>query len=359
MKQVFYVKDYLQNDITDSEAIELCFAQANAANGEKTVVFDGRDYRIDRAILVDSDTTVVIDNCTVKQNDFVFDNMFRGKNVLTSAVNPYLEPWDVTPLWNVKIMGKGDAYIIGTDKPQTGYHPFFGEYQRMVGDFFGWRTHMFSFSCGVNIEVCNLKLRQTMCWAICFDHCQQVHVHDIDIISNVKNGDGVDFRSGCNHCVVENITGFTSDDTVACTALSRGRVEKRQLSRYLSFSEPYNCSHENIDGDIHHITIRNIHTGGHHHGVICLAAYGNKVYDIDIENVIETDDCDREATVKVYTGYGDGYNKGDIHDIRIDKVVSKKAKYAVMIACEAENLVLNGIVQKNPDGATCYEKENK
>ncbi|MBQ1979476.1 MAG: hypothetical protein II228_06420, partial [Alistipes sp.] len=224
-----------------------------------------------------------------------------------------------------------------------------------MGDFFGWRTHMFSFSRGVNIEIQNLKLRQTMCWAISFDNCQQVHVHDIDIVSSVKNGDGIDFRSGCNHCIVENITGFTSDDTVACTALSQGKLEKKEPSRYLSSSEPYNCSHKNIDGDIHHITIRNIHTGGHHHGVICLAANGNKVYDIDIDNVFETDNGDREATVKIYTGYGSGYQKGDIHNVRVSNVVSKKSKYSVMVACEAENLSFGNIEQKKSNGTLFYE----
>jgi hypothetical protein len=183
-------------------------------------------------------------------------------------------------------------------------------------------------------------------------------VHDIDIVSSVKNGDGIDFRSGCNHCIIENITGFTSDDTVACTALSKGKLASKELSRYLSYAEPYNCSHENIDGDIHHITIRNIHTGGHHHGVICLAANGNKVYDVDIENVIETDEGGREATVKIYTGYGSGYNSGDIHDIRVKNVVSKKAKHAVMVACEAENLSFENITQENPEGTLFYENKS-
>ena len=120
MNNIFYVKEYIKSGITDSEAIELCLAEASAVHGEKQVVFDGKDYHIDRAILVDSDTTIVIDNCSVKQNDFVFDNVFRGKNVLLSAVNPYMAPLEVTPLRNVKIIGKGEAYIIGTDKPQTG-----------------------------------------------------------------------------------------------------------------------------------------------------------------------------------------------------------------------------------------------
>ena len=170
----------------------------------------------------------------------------------------------------------------------------------------------------------------------------------------MKNGDGIDFRSGCNHCVVENITGFTSDDTVACTALSRGRTNE-PLSKYLSVFEPYNSSHENIDGSIHHIKIRNILTGGYHHGVICLSAYGNQLYDIDISNVKETNEGGREATVKVYTGYGDGYVKGDIHDIKISNVTSEKAKYALMVDCEAENLTAENIVQNHPDHKVFYE----
>lgn len=214
---------------------------------------------------------------------------------------------------------------------------------------------MFSFSFCKDIEISDLALRQTMCWAITFDNCQQCRIHDIDIRSNVKNGDGIDFRSGCNHCVVENITGFTSDDTIACTALSRGKTE-RALSKYLSVGEPYNSSHENIDGSIHHIKIRNIFTGGFHHGVICLSAHGNQVHDIEISNVKETTEGGREATVKIYTGYGDGYNSGDIHDIKISDVTSEKAKYALMVACEAENLTNVNIVQNNSDGETYYEK---
>ena len=354
MVKTFFVKDYLADAKNDSEAIERCLAAAEKTETSKTVVFDSKDYLIDRAILVPSDTTIVIDNCTIKQNDYVFDNVFRGNNLIINGIDPYGPPIDVTPIHDIKIIGKGNAKIIGTDKPQAGYHPFFNEYQTMTGDFWGWRTHMFSFSFGVGIEIAGVKIRQSMCWAISFDNCQKCYVHDIDIRSNVKNGDGIDFRSGCNHCVVENITGFTSDDTVACTALSRGKIN-RALSKYLSVSEPYNSSHENIDGSIHHIKIRNILTGGYHHGVICLSAYGNQLYDIDISNVKETNEGGREATVKVYTGYGDGYVKGDIHDIKISNVTSEKAKYALMVDCEAENLTAENIVQNHPDHKVFYE----
>lgn len=351
MKSIFYVRDYLDDTIRDSEAIERCLAAAKKEAGEATIVFDSRDYFIDRAILLPSDTTVIIDNCMIKQNDYVFDNVFRGDNLLINGIDPYGIPLDVTPICNIKILGKGDAKIVGTDKPQIGYHPFFKEYQEMTGDFWGFRTLMFSFSYCKGFELSGLKLRQTMCWAVCFDNCQECYVHDLDIRSNVKNGDGIDFRSGCNHCVVENITGFTSDDTVACTALSKGKSE-RILSRYLGSLEPYNASHENIDGDVHHIKIRSIHTGGYHHGVICLAARGNQVHDIEISDVSETDVGKRSATVMVYTGYGDGYNAGDIHDIKISGVTAKTAEYALLVKCEAENLTYQSIQQSNPGGAS-------
>ena len=65
MNNIFYVKEYIKSNITDSESIELCLAEASKVHGEKQVVFDGKDYHIDRAILVDSDTTIVIDNCSV------------------------------------------------------------------------------------------------------------------------------------------------------------------------------------------------------------------------------------------------------------------------------------------------------
>ena len=349
MNKVFYIKEYLLSGDTDSAAVERCLEAAKESVGEKTVVFDGKDFRLDRAVLVPSDTEIIIDNCTIKQNDYVFDNIFRGDNLIISGIDPYGTPIDVKSLKNIRIKGIGDAVITGTDKPKTGYHPFFNNYQLMVGDFWGWRTHMFSFSDCQGFELSGLKLRQTMGWAISFDNCQNVHVQDLDIVSCVKNGDGIDFRSGCNHCTVENITGSTWDDTVACTALSRGKMY-RDPSKYLSTAEPYNSSHENIDGSIHHIKINNVRTGGRQHGIICLSAWGNKIHNVEITNVEEVGEGDREATVKIYTGYGDGYNKGDIYDISVKNVVSNFSKYAVMVDCEPENLTLESITQNNPEG---------
>ena len=81
---------------------------------------------------------------------------------------------------------------------------------------------MIAFAKADNFEISGLELSQTMCWAITFEWSSNVYLHDIAIYSSCKNGDGIDFRSGCHHCRVENLTGYVTDDGVACTALSRG-----------------------------------------------------------------------------------------------------------------------------------------
>jgi len=347
---IFKVIDYTKNASSDSEAIEKCISAASEISGLKTVVFDEKDYYIDRAILVPSDMEIIIDGCAIRQNDEVYDNVFRGANVTVNPDNPYSHPLDVTYQKNIRITGKNGAKVVGTSKPRIGYHQVLEEEQPMNGDFWGWRTHMFSFSYGEDIEISGLSLSQTMGWAISFDSCSLIHIHDIEFNSNVKNGDGIDFRSGCHDCVVENITGYTSDDTVACTALSPAERTVRPVKNYLFPAEPYNCLGLAHNRDIYNVTIKNIMTGGLHHGVICLAARGNKVYDIAIDNVCEAKNGARESAVKIYTGYGTGYTKGDIHDINVKNVTAQNAKYAVQIDAEVEDVTLENIVQHNPDG---------
>jgi hypothetical protein len=50
MERIFHVKDFFADAKNDSEAIESCFAVAGDIAESKTVVFDGKDYFIDRAI---------------------------------------------------------------------------------------------------------------------------------------------------------------------------------------------------------------------------------------------------------------------------------------------------------------------
>ncbi len=144
---------------------------------------------------------------------------------------------------------------------------------------------MISLSNCRNFEVSGLKFENATCWNMSFDMCSNGYIHDIVFNSHVKNGDGIDFRSGCHDCRVERIFGTTSDDTVACTALYS--EETYPVGNYLYTLEPSRCIHgrDKMDRDISNISIKDVKTNGMHHGVICLAANGNQVHHITIENI--------------------------------------------------------------------------
>lgn len=351
-------------DGCDDDAIAACLMERKV-HDEATIIFDGPDYWISRAICLPSNTTVIIDGCAIRQVDEAFDNVFRGDNLEIVPENPWGLPLSVDALENIRILGKNGASIIGPEKNQVGFHRFFQREEEMVGDFWGWRTLTISLSCCKGFEIGNLYIRNTRSWAISFDLCAYGHVHDIEFHSDVKNGDGIDFRSGCHHCLVENITGTTSDDTVACTALYK-EVIPRYEGKYQYPNEPARCvmNRTQEQRDVSNITIRNVKTGGRHHGIICLAANGCQVHHINIQNISEDPmgaaEPWREATVKIYTGYGTGYNPGDLHNITVKNVRGTYANCALYCNAQVSDVTLENIAHvKNdpilldyPDGIT-------
>ena len=113
---------------------------------------------------------------------------------------------------------------------------------------------------------------------------------------------------------------------------------------------PYIGLGREFNKDIHDVVIKNITTAGLHHGLICLAAGSNQVYNIKKDGVYKSDEGGRKATVSIYTGYGTGYNAGNLHDIAISNVVIQKVEYAVKVKVEVKDVNLNNIVQNNPEG---------
>lgn len=364
----FYVYDYTKGGISDSEAIRNCFADAKKQK-KRTIVFDRKTWMIDEAILLPSDTTVIVDNCTIKQMDETFDNIFRGDNLVLDPENPYDCPIDVKELSNIKILGRGRAVLEGPEVNRVGYHTVLEEEQVMVGDFWGWRTHQISISLCKNFELGNLAILKTRGWAVSFDVSENLYIHDIEFFSRVKNGDGIDFRSGCHNCLVENITGETSDDTVACTALaSREVLPAVTKSKYLYPSEPAHKMRKRVpeDYDISNVIVRSVCTQGSEHELICLAAQGCNVYNVLIENITEPENGTgwREAAVKVYTGYGNGYTPGDLHDITLKNIHATYSDCAAYCNAEVEDIVFKNITHKDnnkkyridyPDGINIEE----
>ncbi|MCL2517552.1 MAG: hypothetical protein FWF15_03215 [Oscillospiraceae bacterium] len=350
-----YVKEFIKDGMTDSEAINACLKQWKS--GE--IIFDGKDWLIDEAIIIRSGMTVIIDGCSVIQRDEMFDNVFRGDNLIVDPNAPYGFPLRVDSIQNVKILGKNGAMIIGPEKNKRGWHPVLNQEQDMTGDFWGWRTFQICLSRCDGLEVGGFAMTRTRCWAISFDMCSNGYVHDIDFDTYVKNGDGVNLRVGCHHFKIENITGVTSDDTVACTAL-KPHV-KYPFRNYLYTLVPAAAiTPDDTDlrlFDIHDVEISHIFAG-HRKGCGChpslLTADGIQMYDINIQDIgeLEGETPPPYGCVNIYTSltYGEGYSPGDFYNIKVDGVTAKISPSAVRVKAKVKDVVLKNIVQENTNG---------
>lgn len=345
-KNTVYVYDFLSAGLTDSQVISQCLNFSSILKN-RLIIFDRKDWLIDEAILLDSNTTVIVDNCKIKQNDYVFDNVFRGNNLIINPSNPDHYPLSVSPISNIKIIAKGTGVIEGCDNNVTKTHPILGD-QLAVGDYWGWRTLLISLSKCTNFEVSGLKFEKTRCWAVSVDKCAHGIFRDNNFNSTVKNGDGIDIRSGCHDIIIDGVTGNTSDDSVAMTA-----IDFQPTGNYVYPMEPSKIEDGSYTMDelsIYNISVNNVLTGGEAHGVICLASGGRRVFDVSITDVIETLPSSRESVIKIYTGYGGGYKDNDLHNIRINNVVSKGAGHAIKTVGKVDNVWFNKIRQEKISG---------
>ncbi len=352
------VMDFYNEKKTDNEIIDDCM---NFLSGfvTRTIVFDQRDWLIDRAILLPSDTTVIVDGVTLKQKNLMFDNIFRGANFEIDPENPYGFPIKIHPISNIRILGKNKAKLEGPDILPRMMHPNMGVEQEMVGDYWGWRNLQVCLSRCTNFELAGFIFKKQRSWANSFDRCSFGYIHDLDITSTAKNGDGVNIRLGCHDITIDNIKGYTSDDCIAIN--SGGVTTEYPSSQYVFPNIPSNYllkegSEDIRDRDIYNITVSNILSYSHlqHRVVALLARAGHRIYNIYINNIIDgnpvSDKLDRIALIGSHTGYGGGYIPGDIHHMRINHVICNSARKAIDFNDPVEDIWINDVVQNRIDG---------
>lgn len=346
MAETFYVSEYPGS--CDDEKISACLKDAISAS-EPTVVFSGRDFVIGRAVLLFSGLTVIIDNCTVRQADRTFDNVFRGKNIHLNGSDPFSSADSIDKLENVKLLGRGNAVIEGCGINRRAYHPVLKEEQDMLGDYWGFRGYQVLFVCTDKLEISGLKFTKTRSWAVTIDLCTNIHIHDIDVQSDVKNGDGIHLLSGCSYGVIERITGITSDDTVAVE--SGFRLPCLPYKNYLASFTPAEKLYDNYTTEqlgCHDLVIRNIKSGGKMHSVILLPLNGTTISNVTIEDI--TDTCRQEpfpATVFLYTGLYGGI--GTLRDISVKRVDSL-ADTVFVSNTTITNLLLSDLKTRKENG---------
>ncbi len=353
---VIRVMDFYNTNKTDSEIIDECMSFVSIFNS-RTVIFDQKDWHIDRAILLPSNTTAIVDNVMIKQNNLMFDNIFRGDNFELDPANPNGFPVKINPISNIRIIGKNSAKLEGPDILPKMMHPTMGNEQEMVGDYWGWRNFQVCLSRCTNFELAGFTFTKPRSWANSFDRCSNGYIHDLDITSTVKNGDGVNIRLGCNNINIENIKGHTSDDLVAINSMTLGLTYP--VLRYVYPLDPssylMNDGESIKDRDIYNITVSNIRssTSLYSHAVALLSRNGHKIYNININNIIDANpisQSNRLAIVGSYKGYSSGYQPGDLHNIRINHILSNSAKKAIVFNDQVKDVWVNNVIQNRPDG---------
>jgi hypothetical protein len=237
----------------------------------------------------------------------VFCNIFRNEKCYDTE-NRTRENADK----NIKIIGLGRAILDGGE-----YNGLSERNHSKDGMPHIYNNNTLLFSNVEGFEICNIKFVNQRYWAMNFIFCRNGVISNIDFLSDytridkdgnrvvgldraerlspyVKNADGIDLRVGCHDIIIENVTGFTEDDTVALTALPN-----ENSMRFAVKKEPM---------DIYNVSIKNIQTSAFCSNVRLLNQGSSKIYNILIDGV-----QDASGDGKYYVGRGSaGVRIGDL-----------------------------------------------
>ena len=337
-------KDFLKGG---SEYVNGKIAEA-VLNGSRTATVSGC-WEIEEAVRLPSNFTLIIENCHLKMADGVFSNMFVNENhdtdigVSTDGTNR-----------NISIIGRGEAILDGgvynglseRNSNKDGMPPIY-------------KNNLVLFTNVDGFSISGIHCKNQRWWALNFIYCSNGYIGNIEFTANdigidkdgkeyhgikrelydevlVKNADGIDLRCGCHDITIENISGFTEDDTVALTAIE-GSMEKRFRVH-------------GVSKDLHSVEIRNVRSAAFCTNVRLLNQGDVKLHDVTIDGIYdlgrESDYMDHGLyTVRVGDTrlYGTRHStKDETYNITI-KNVHGSGDYAISLAGEIGNLVMYGI----------------
>lgn len=338
------IKVNLVDGSNDSEKIKNAILKAKERN-IKVIEFSDRDYVITETILLPSDFTMIIDNCTIKLSEGIQDNIITNEGTRTIPLSSNK---------NINIIGKGNAIIDG----QADLYKNFG-----TGNLVGTKYYNDYHRVGLllfntqNFSIKNIKVREPQGWGISIENgCCYGEISNIIFEANnsINNQDGINIRKGCHDINIENIYGKTGDDVIAITALY-------YIDDYSNcFQVGGNEKYGEVD-DIYNISIRNVvaSCSGGHHTIRLLNHNTLKIHDINIDNVIDiTEDIINKACIKIgdvgYYQYApdNAYKikatEKDTYNIRINNIESKSEK-AIYLANSCSNIIISNITAKDVD----------
>ena len=242
----------------------VCIPRINARTGRDVWV-------LPRAVRLHTGSTVILDSCRLRLEGGAFDSIF--KNDYAGTAEAGLLP---NRQYDIRIIGRGGAVLDGGRHnglvERNDKHSSSPRYEADVLVNTLIRLHN-----AERIVIENLRVENPRYWGMTFHFCSYGRISNIQFMSSgaCPNADGIDLRLGCSDFIIENITGYTQDDSIALTCLndSVARVQ-------------------GLDSDIHGIIIRNVATCTRCANVRLLNHYGHKLYNVLVQNVqssVETD----------------------------------------------------------------------
>lgn len=257
---------------TDSQSIQRAIAAAKSS-GCNTVLIPRicartglAVWNIDRAILLPSDITVLLDNCHLRLVDDVYQNIFRNENLF----NP-IGLTEAGEQHDIHIIGIGNAILDGGNPNDL----------REATSSKDGRPHVRLNNLILLHNVRDYSIENLSClnmrwWAINQLFCRRGYLNRLYFWNGEKipNQDGVNLRIGCHDITVENISGRTGDDTVALTALP------------LCSDKTLYVAGKSVD--IHDVIVRNVRSHTEQTIVALRNQDGAKLYNITIENISDT-----------------------------------------------------------------------
>ncbi len=233
-------------------------------------------WDIDEAIMLNDESTLILQNAHLRLADGAVCNMFVNKNARTE-----LALTEECAQKNIHIMGIGKALLDG------GIHNQMYEDNGITRKVMKKSTHHITENCMMyfqnveNIVIENITIKNSRYWGIYFIYSSYGRVSGIhfESDSNVPNQDGVDLGKGCHNFIVEKITGCVGDNIVAINVTGHDIYGP--------------CMGDKRKGDVHNVIIRDllIYGVGGCSLIRLLNHDGYRIYNIRIENVIEISDC--------------------------------------------------------------------
>lgn len=330
-----------------AEYITSLIAEA-VENGSRTAVVGG-NMLIDRAIRLPSNFTLVLEDCHLRLSDGCYSNMFVNEHHGTDAGRT-LAGQDKS----ISIVGRGKAILDGGEynglsernHSRNGLPPI-------------WKNNLILFTNVDGFKLSGISCVNQRWWATCFIYCSNGYIGDMYFEASdigvggdgvryrglkqdkyeealVKNADGIDLRVGCHDIVIENIDGFTEDDTIALTGIF-GDLEREFVT-------------EGLPSDICRVNIRNVRSSAFCTNVRLLNQGGVKLHDITVDGVYDTSEnsphMDRgKHAVRVGDPrlYGERHATADeTYNIAIRNVRSRSL-YAISLAGEIKNISIYGV----------------